>query len=107
MNSLCAKAERRAGAGGEVLQEDVSAADQSREHVRILRILQVEANAFFGSIHPYEVGRQPSGSTVVTARKVPAVGTLHLDHAGPLVSEVPAGEWCGDRVFERYDGDAF
>ena len=102
-----AQAEASGGAGREVLQQHIGAADQPIQDVRRFGMLQVERDAALAAIEPDEEAGLAVHEAVVVPREVALAWALHLDDIGAEVGQVPAADRRRHRVFEGDDADAF
>ena len=105
VDSTNAEARRRAGC--EVLNENIGTADQLRQNVLRLRMLDVERQAFLRTVEPDEVGGLTLDGLVIIAREIADAGSFDLDHARAEVGELAGAERSSHRLFERDDRDAF
>src|ERR1700674_782021 len=94
------------GTRGEVLHEDVRAADQAREDVTGIGSFEVECERFFRSVQPHEVARKSVHRGVVAPCEIAAVWTLDLDHPRAEIGELPGGKWRRYCLFDRDHGNA-
>jgi hypothetical protein len=101
------QAEPVGGAGREVLHEDVGAPQQPVQERDVVRILQVDLEGLLGPVEPHEVAGLPVHRLVVPPREVSGTRSLHLDHPGAEVGELPGGERRRHRLLDADDGDPF
>ena len=102
-----AQAEAGGGAGCEVLQQHIGAANQPIQYLRRFRMLQVERDAALAAIEPNEEAGLTVHVAVVVTREVALTRALHLDDIGTEIGHVTAADRCRHSVFEGDDADAF
>lgn len=93
-------------ARGEILDEDIGAAHQSRNGRPAVVALQIERNRLLRSVEPDEVARKPTDGFVVTAGEITDAGTLDLDHSRSEISQLARREWRGDGLLEGDDDES-
>jgi hypothetical protein len=104
---LVVQAETRRRAGRKVLHQHVGACKQVPQHRIGARLLDIQRQAFLGTIGPDEVRRQSLYAAVIGAGEIAGAGPLDLDHAGAEIGELARAERRGNGLFEGNDGDAF
>jgi hypothetical protein len=98
---LSVESETRRRAGREILDEDVGLRDQTRQDFVRLRVLDVEREAFFRAVEPYEIRRQAFDRLIVIAREIADLGTLDFDHARAEIGKLAGCERRRDRLLKR------
>ena len=91
--------------GRQVLHQHIGLAQQLHQRGQCRRLLEVQRQALLGTVGPDKVRGLSLDARVVGARKVPATGTLDLDHARAKVGQLARAEGRGDGVFQGDDGD--
>ena len=97
----------RSRAGCQVLHHDIRllANESLEDHLRF-RMLDVQREAFLGAVGPDEVRRQAAHAFVIASREITHPGAFDLDHPRAEIGQLAGREGCGDRMFERNDGNA-
>ena len=90
---------------GQVLYEDVRPAEQPRQHLSGLGMLDIERKRLLRPVEPDEVRRLALHRRVIRACEVTHTGALDLDDAGAQISQLSGREGRGHRLLEREDGD--
>jgi len=91
------------GCGREILHKNVGAGHQLFKGGAVGRDLQVQLDALFAPVRPYEEGRRASHGGVVPAGEVTFARTLDLEHRRAEVGELPGRKRGGDRLLEGDD----
>ncbi|MNN15190.1 hypothetical protein D3C81_1282900 [compost metagenome] len=100
------QAHARGGARREVLHQHVGLAEQLFQHGLRGVLLEVQAQAFLGTVGPDEMRGHATHALVIATGEVADAGALDLDHPRAEVGELAGAERRGDGVFEADHGDA-
>ena len=71
-----------------------------------LVLLEVEGQAFLGTIGPDEMRGHATHALVIAAGEIAAARALDLDHPRAQISQLPRAERCGNGVLETDHGNA-
>src|SRR5690606_29108214 len=96
----------RRSARSKVLYQHVSPGQQLVEYLGGFLLLDVQGQAFLGTVGPDEMRGQAIDTLVVAPGEVTGTGPLHLDHPGAEVGQLARAERRGDGVLEADHGDA-
>src|SRR5690606_8961536 len=96
----------RRSARSKVLYQHVSLGQQLVEYLGGFLLLDVQGQAFLGTVGPDEMRGQAIDTLVVAPGEVTGTGPLHLDHPGAEVGQLARAERRGDGVLEADHGDA-
>src|SRR5690606_1163397 len=69
-------------------------------------LLEVQGQAFLGTVGPHEVGSQAVHALVIASGEIPGAGALHLDDPGAQVRQLAGAERRRDGMFEADHGNA-
>ena len=100
MQGLEGKPEARRRTRRQVLHQHVGLLQQAGEHVGSLGMLDVQRQAFLGTVGPHEMRGQALDPFVIAAGEIAGPGTLDLDHAGAEIGQLARAEGRGDGVFQ-------